>query len=138
MKINNIGLIAMNNTLLKYAEKYLPQKISYAITKNSILIEKELAPYFQQLQKIIQNYEPYQVKDSDGEVVNLPTGIPKVDDEHMADYTQEIESLLRIDTEIELYNISDEVFDYGDNDRYDLLSAADIFALREILCDESQ
>ena len=40
MKVRNIDLINYNNILNGFAEKHLPQKIGFAITKNIITISK--------------------------------------------------------------------------------------------------
>ncbi len=134
MKLQNINLINYNTTLSKYADKRLPQKISYAITKNMIVISNELETYQQALKKILSNYEEYQVKNEKGEVENLPIGIPKVDEEHLQDYLGEINDLLNVETEVNLHTIPEEAFDYPDNDRYDAMTATDILTLQQILC----
>ena len=38
MKIKNTEVISMLNNLSKYKDTKLPQKISYAITKNNIIL----------------------------------------------------------------------------------------------------
>ena len=135
MKIRNIKLINFDGTLSKYADMRLPQKISYAITKNMIVISNELDTYRKALKKIIDNYEEFQVKDENGNVENLPIGIPKVDDAHIKDYLGEIDDLLNVETEVNIHTIPEDVFDYPDSDKYDPMTAADIIALQQILCD---
>lgn len=135
MTIRNINLINFDGTLSKYADMRLPQKISYAITKNMIVISNELDTYRKALKKIIDNYEEFQVKDENGNVENLPIGIPKVDDTHIKDYLSEIDDLLNVETEVNIHTIPEDVFDYPDSDKYDPMTAADIIALQQILCD---
>lgn len=134
MKIKNINLVVYDNTLANYGDKRLPQKISYAITKNMFIIAKELEPYRASLQKIIDAYKAYQVKNDNGEIENMNIGIPKVDSEHEHDYLSEINDLFEIETDIDLYYIDEKLFDYEDSERYDAMSAQDILNLRNVLC----
>ena len=131
MKVNNFTLVNMMNNLKRFGEKKLPQKISYAIMKNIYIINKDIEIYEKSLQKIIDSYKDYFVKDE-----ILENGLPKVDDEHMEDYITEINELLAFKVDIDLYYIDEDVFDYEDSDRYDSISAADLIQLRMILCKE--
>ena len=45
MKTNNFIIINLLNVLNGYGNKRLPQKISYAITRNLMVIEKEYKKY---------------------------------------------------------------------------------------------
>ncbi len=134
MKIQNIFLINYDNILSQFSEKKLPQKISFAITKNLLLIAKELEPYQKSLSNIIKSYDEYIEKDDKGEQITLPIGVPKVDDKHINDYLKEIDELLQIEIDFDFYYIDDNVFDYDDNGKYDPMSAKDIIMLRDILC----
>ena len=131
MKVNNFTLVNMMNNLKRFGEKKLPQKISYAIMKNIYIINKDSGIYEKSLQKIIDSYKDYFVKDE-----ILENGLPKVDDEHMEDYITEINELLAFEVDIDLYYIDEDVFDYEDSDRYDSISAADLIQLRMIICKE--
>lgn len=131
MKVNNFTLVNMMNNLKRFSEKKLPQKISYAIMKNIYIINKDIEIYEKSLQKIIDSYKDYFVKDE-----ILENGLPKVDDEHMEDYITEINELLAFEVDIDLYYIDEDVFDYEDSDRYDSISAADLIQLRMIICKE--
>lgn len=137
MKINNMTLVTYDNILAAYTEKHLPQKISYAITRNIIAIEKELEVYKRSLSKIVEAYKDYFVKDDNGNIKNLSVGIPEVDVEHMDDYIKEVDDLLSIELDVELYKIDDNDFNYEDSERYDAMSAKDIIALQTILCDKN-
>lgn len=134
MKIKNIDIINYENVLEYFGDKKLPQKISYAITKNMFIISKELEPYRVSLQKIIDAYQDYQIKNSNGEIENMSIGIPKVDKEHETNYLSEVNDLINIETNIELYHIGEDVFDYQDSERYDAMSAQDIITLQSVLC----
>ena len=131
MKVNNFTLVNMMNNLKRFGEKKLPQKISYAIMKNIYIINKDIEIYEKSLQKIIDSYKDYFVKDE-----ILENGLPKVDDEHMEDYITEINELLAFEVDIDLYYIDEDIFDYEDSDRYDSISAADLIQLRMIICKE--
>ena len=135
MKIQNAILITYMNILGLYADKKLPQKICYAITKNILLIENELAAYQKSLSKIIEKYNDYIEKDENDETILLPIGVPQVDDKHKDDYIREINELLSIEVDVNLYKIDENNFDYVDSERYDILSAKDIITLRNILCE---
>lgn len=136
MKVRNIDLINYNNILNGFAEKHLPQKIGFAITKNIITISKELEPYQKSLEKVIENYKDFFVKDENDEIVRLSVGIPEVDTDHMDDYIKDVDELLSVEIDVELYTIEEAVFDYEDSERYDAMSATDILALRSVLCEK--
>jgi len=137
MKIKNIEMVNIAQTLDSFAEKYLPQKISYAITRNITMIGSDLQSYSKSLDKILKTYSDYVVKDEKGEVVNLPFGVPKVDDEHIDEYLKEIDELLGIEVDIDFYTIDSSIFDY-ESDKYDPLSAKDIMVLQKILCEPKE
>ena len=122
MKVNNFTLVNIMNNLKRFGEKKLPQKISYAIMKNIYIINKDIEIYEKSLQKIIDSYKDYFVKDE-----ILENGLPKVDDEHMEDYITEINELLAFEVDIDLYYIDED---------YDSISAADLIQLRMIICKE--
>ena len=134
MKYKNIELVGFDNILSQYSEKKLPQKISYAITKNIMILGKELEAYQKTLAKIIESYDKFIIKNEKGENVILSIGIPKVDDEHIDEYLKDVDELLDIETEVEMYQVDDTVFDYDDSERFDAMSAKDIITLRSILC----
>lgn len=133
MKIKNVELVSVAQTLDLFAEKYLPQKISYAITRNITMIGSDLQCYSKSLDKILKTYNDFVVKDDKGKIVKLPIGVPKVDDKHIEEYLKEINELLNIEVDIDFYTIDDDLFDYEDN-KYDPMSAKDILALQKILC----
>ena len=131
MKVNNFTLVNMMNNLKRFGEKKLPQKIRKKKKKNIYIINKDIEIYEKSLQKIIDSYKDYFVKDE-----ILENGLPKVDDEHMEDYITEINELLAFEVDIDLYYIDEDVSDYEDSDRYDSISAADLIQLRMIICKE--
>lgn len=132
MKCNNFDIISISNVLNTYADKKLPQKISYAITRNIMNISGDLDCYSRQLNKIIDSYKEYQKKEN-GEPVMSPIGVPLVEDKYTEEYMGEISALLNIEVDVSLYTIDESEFDY-DGERFDSLSASDIMKLAKILC----
>ena len=133
MKIDNGTLVSIMNILNKCGQKKLPQKISYAITKNTINLNADFECYTKSLQKIISNYKEYVVKDENDKEVISDIGLPVVDDEHMADYISEVNELLSIEVDVNFYTIDESLFDYDDS-KYDVLTAREILQLQDILC----
>ena len=138
MKIYNMELVRIANTLEDYATKKLPQKISYAITKNMLILAGDIDAYNKALQKIITSFDEYIAKDENGQYVMGSNGLPEVDDAHKEAYYSEINDLLKIQIDVNLFSIEEEDFNYADSDRYDAMSPKDIIVLREILCNDKE
>lgn len=136
MKIKNIDLVGMLNILEEYSNKRLPQKISFAITKNLISLGNDADCYSKAINKIFEKYADYVIKDKNGNIKYKEQGIPLVDENHIKAFEEEIGELLNIEIDANLYKIDISVFDYEDTDRYDSLSAIDIIKLQSILCDK--
>ena len=137
MKIKNIDLINITNILRGFSDYKLPQKISYAIVKNIKMLENDVEIYNNLLLKIFSNYEPYTLKDDNGEPKTTDIGIPVVDKEHEEQLYNEINELLNVEVDITLFSIPEEVFDYEESDRYDVLSSKEIINLQAILCNHN-
>lgn len=139
MKIINLELLNMMNILNAFAEKKLPQKISYAITRNLILLQKDYDCYMKSLKKLFSDYDEYIIKDENGDMVSNDLGIPIVGSEVQKEFNEELSNLLNIEIEIEPYHIPENVFDYEDNVHcYDSLSAVDIINLQHVLCKQEK
>lgn len=135
MKINNFVLINMNQQLSNYASTRLPQKISYAITKNILILKNDIEVYEKALQKLFDSYKDYIEKDESGDMKYSSSGIPIIsDDTARNDFSKELDELLNIEIDADLYRIDEELFNYEDSDRYDSMTAMDILKLRELLC----
>lgn len=134
MKVKNIELVSISQTLEKYASYKLPQKISYAITRNAINIQNDLDCYNKSINKTFEKYDAYILKDEDGKYKFGESGIPLVQKEQADNYAKDISELLNIEIEINLFTIDISEFDYEDSDRYDVLSAMDIIRLQSVLC----
>lgn len=136
MKLCNLQLLKYNEILGEYATKRLPQRISYAIMKNIQAVSTEMAIYQDMLKQIVSSYEEFFIKDEGGNPQMFPSGIPIVDEAHMAEYMQQIDELLNQEIKVQFYTIDEDLFFYDNTERYDVLSAADIMKLTEILCPE--
>lgn len=90
MKYRNIDVVQIVTFLDKISERKLPQKINYAIMRNLDNFQKENQFYEKSLNKIIESYKDFLVKDSDGNLVISKLGIPTVDESHIEDYNNEI------------------------------------------------
>lgn len=134
MKVTNYVLTNLLVLLEKYSEKKLPQRISYAIGRNIVNLTKEYSIYEKQLHNIIKNFDEYIIKDENGNFVMNSNGIPTVKDSMRDKYFGEINELLNIEIDIEMYYISQDAFDYDNNEMYDPLSAQDIMSLQSVLC----
>lgn len=139
MKYKNIEIVNIVNFLNSISEKKLPQKISYAIMRNTSNFQKECNYYEQALKKILESYKDFFVKKSDDELVMISIGVPLVDDKHMEEYTEEIQELLDIEVEIQIYKIDSKDFDYEDsNGKYDVLTVKELLQLTNLFCKEDK
>lgn len=139
MKYKNIEVVSIVNFLNSISEKKLPQKISYAIMRNTSNFQKECNYYEQALKKILEGYKDFFVKKSDNELVMTSIGVPLVDNKHMKEYTEEIQELLDIEVEIQIYKIDSKDFDYEDpNGKYDVLTVKELLQLTNLFCKEDK
>jgi hypothetical protein len=137
MILKNKDILTYVNTLNEYCGKRLPQRISYAITRNAKIFANEIDFYNESLKKILDSYKEYYVKNENGEPqIDSASGLPMVESEHKKDFMQEIFELLEIEVEVTPYFISESLFDY-DDEKYDAMSAIDIMNLQNVLCDKS-
>lgn len=136
MKMKNQKVINTINLLDSFSEKKLPQKISYAIIKNILLLKNEYNIINTGLEKIFNQYKDYFIVNDNNELIRNRNGIPAISDENKKEemYTQ-LSELLNIETEIPIYTISLDYFNYDDNNIYDVLTPQDIMTLSSILCD---
>lgn len=135
MKVKNIELLNMNNTLNQFIDKKLPQRIGFAITKNLVEFSNELKCYNEQINKLFDNYKEYFEKDDDGNIKYNRNSVPVVYDSHREAFLSELNELLSIEVEINIWTIPEELFDYEDKDgRYDTISPKEMVVLQTILC----
>lgn len=137
MKIKNITIVGTLNILNSFADKKLPQKISYAITRNLMLFQKEYQYYEVEMKKLEAKYDGSFVHTEKGEITRDQKGIPILStNQEQEAYNKELYELLNIEIDIPVYYIDSGEFNY-DNDagRYDIMSASDILTLQSVLCD---
>lgn len=138
MKIDNFTLIQIFNILNANSNKKFPQKISFAITKNLIQLNKDYEIYQKALEKIFSSYDDFIIKDEEGKPKVNKQGIPLIDKKYQKDFDKELTELLQTEIEINLYTIEEDAFNYEDNERYDALSPQDIYNLQNILCKQKE
>ena len=135
MKLRNIDMVVIMNNIEKFKDKKLPQRISYAITKNNMLLIEEQKVYMEEFNKITKEYNDYLIKDADGQMKLNTNGIPMVKSEVEKEYMQKVNDLLNIEFDIDLFTISEECFNYDDTiGKYDVLSPSEIMFLQSFLC----
>lgn len=134
MKCKNIEIINMMNFLTNMSDKKLPQKIGYAIVRNLSMMKHEYDIYVESLSSLIKNYKEHIVNDKNGNQIFMDVGVPMVDDSVKDEYIKELNDLLSIEVDIEIFKIPEEVFDY-DGEKYDALSVKEIMLLIDIFCE---
>ena len=135
MKLTNIEIVNIINILEQYSEKKLPQKISYAITKNILILKEDYLCYEKELNKIFDIYDADLQKDEEGKLIRSENGIPLLKKGSNNSFVKDVTELLNITVDINLYKINSELFDYIDSEnRYDPLSPKDIIILQDVLC----
>ena len=133
MKYRNIDVVQIVTFLDKISERKLPQKINYAIMRNLDNFQKENQFYEKSLNKIIESYKDFLLKDSDGNLVISKIGIHTVDESHIEDYNNEISELISLEVDVKIYQVPESIFDYEDsNGKYDTLSGSEILKLVKI------
>lgn len=101
MKLSNQKLLENVQKLSGVAQKQLPVKVSYAISKNISKIESELKVYDKERQKLIEKYGE---KDEQDKVVVDEKGQIKFKDKDSWD--KDIKALLDIENEIDIHKFS--------------------------------
>ena len=140
MKLTNNTMIKAIDFLRLFKDKYLPQKISYAIVKNSILLGKEYEEvYLVQVDAILEKarQEGMLLLDDKGEIIiDETTGFPMTNPENPK-YKTELESrlteLLECEVTIDGFvTVDEKYFDYSD-EKYDALTPNQLITLMDIL-----
>ena len=134
MKLTNFSIINIYMILDRFATKKLPQKISYAITKNIYLLRDDCDCYENELKKLFDSYKDKTIKDENGETKFNQYHVPIIESKYSKEFDESLTELLNIEVEIDLYTIDDSAFNYDDTDKYDCLSPMEIMQLQDILC----
>ena len=100
MILKNIELINAVDGLRKLNEASLPIKVSYKVTKNIMTIEKELAVYNAEKQKLINKYGE---KDSKGELIMDENNQVNITD--IVGWTNDINELENMENDISIEKI---------------------------------
>lgn len=131
LQVTNFELVQIANLIKELENKRLPQKLSYAIMKSIINISKEVEIYTKQLNAIIEAYkeESKLVLDNKGEIVFENNGIPKVKTEFVEEFAKELDELLNFKVTVEVSSFSEEMFDYEEENRYDVLTPSEMIVL---------
>ena len=139
MKYKNIEVVQIVRFLDKISERKLPQKINYAIMKNLDSFQKENQFYEKSLNKIIESYKDFLVKDSEGNFVISDIGVPMVDKDHIEDYKNEISELINLEVDVKIYQVPESIFDYEDaNGKYDAVSGSEILKFVKIFGEKNE
>lgn len=131
LQITNFELVQIANLIKELENKRFPQKLSYAIMKSIINISKEVEIYTKQLNAIVETYkeEGKLVLDNKGEIVFENNGIPKVKTEFVEEFAKELDELLNFKVTVEVSSFSEEMFDYEEENRYDVLTPSEMIVL---------
>lgn len=131
LEVTNFELVQIANLIKGLEVKRFPQKLSYAIMKSIINISKEVEIYTKQLNAIIESYKKSDklVLDEKGEVVFENNGVPKVKTEFVDSFAKELDELLNFKVTVEVPKISEEMFDYDEEGRYDVLTPSEMIVL---------
>lgn len=131
LQVTNFELVQIANLIKELENKRFPQKLSYAIMKSIINISKEVEIYTKQLNAIIEAYkeEGKLVLDNKGEIVFENNGIPKVKTEFVEEFAKELDELLNFKVTVEVSSFSEEMFDYEEENRYDVLTPSEMIVL---------
>lgn len=139
MKYRNIEVVQIVRFLDKISERKLPQKINYAIMKNLDSFQKENQFYEKSLNKIIESYKDFLVKDSEGNFVISDIGVPMVDKDHIEDYKNEISELINLEVDVKIYQVPESIFDYEDaNGKYDAVSGSEILKFVKVFGEKNE
>lgn len=104
MKLTNRKIVNDAIFLGSLAQKQLPIKISYAISKNISKIEKELEIYNKERQKLI---DKYCIKNKNGENLIDENNQLKIKDEYLDDWNRDLNELLDINIEIDIHKFKE-------------------------------
>lgn len=104
MKITNRKLVEGIGLIRQVAQKQLPVKVSYTLSRNIDHIESNLKPYEKERQKLLDKYVE---KDEHGKPAMGPDGISVKfkDDAAEAGWKKDIDELLGIEADVDIRKI---------------------------------
>lgn len=110
MKLSNEKLVNSIGVLSKLTNMELPIKLSYAISKNITKIDRELAVYNKERQKLIEKYGE---KGEEGNLKTKEDGTINILD--IDSFNNDLKEILDIETEVEIHVIDLEKVDVDIN-----------------------
>ena len=124
MKMTLVDVLNRQRTLATLADKKLPYKLAYAISKNLVKFQAEVELIEKSRKSIIENYA---VKDENGEMV-IEENQYKIEEGKMEEFNAEFSDYMSTETDVEIFTIPETVLEANDS-RFDVLTVAQIFAL---------
>lgn len=124
MKFKLAEVKVRHQTLCNLGNKKLPVKVSYAISKNIMKLQEEVETLEKERVKLA---EQYAVKGEDGKPKVINNSY--VMEENQEVFAKEYQEFLDTETEIMIYTIPEELIECMDDDRYDVLTPAELVAL---------
>lgn len=103
MKLSNRKIVDSLSTLKIIAQKQLPVKVSYAISKNISKIESILNIYNKEKEKLLEKYGE---KDEEGQLKPNEYGQIVINKSCEKDWEKDINDLLEIENEIDIHKFS--------------------------------
>lgn len=103
MKLSNRKIVDSLSTLKTIAQKQLPVKVSYAISKNISKIESILNIYNKEKEKLLEKYGE---KDEEGQLKSNEYGQIVINKSCEKDWEKDINDLLEIENEIDIHKFS--------------------------------
>lgn len=124
MKMTLIDVLNRQRILATLADKKLPYKLAYAISKNLSKFQAEVETIEKTRKSFIENYA---VKDDNGEFV-IEDNQYKIEDGKMEEFNSEFQNFMSTETEIDIFAVPESVLETDDS-RFDVLTVAQIVAL---------
>lgn len=129
MKMTLNKVLEHYKNLAQLAEKKLPVKLSYAITKNLVKLQAEAELIEKSRLDLINQYAE---KNEDGEAKIKEDGTYSFG-ENRELFLKEYNDYLNTETDLDVYTVDFMELEKLENDRYDALSVAEIASLEFVL-----
>lgn len=126
MKLTNTQVITFLNGLSELQNKKLPIKVGFAITKNMKAMETVATAYESERNKIVAQYAK---KDENGYPVVEDNRYIFPDDKAQKAYTDEVNELLEIESDVAIQTITLGDLERCDSDKFDSLSVHEMTVL---------
>lgn len=124
MKIKLAEIKSRHQALCMIGNKKLPIKLSYAISKNILILQKEAETLEKERIKLLEQYAQ---KDEAGK--------PKITDGHYElgnneeKVNEEFKAFMNSEEEFDVYTVPVEVVDLLEDPRYDILTPAELISI---------